>query len=264
MARFHSSTDIEDHHQAIADAIVRSIHTGPPQYQHHADATMISKVMAVAKRVIAPEKSLPFWLKMDGAITREHTIIKTAFEDERSISEDELKTIMDIRKERNDFVFNRFFHNRDPRKDDFSMKLPHDSGGGLGSLDLVKKEIARRKQYRNEHPAVPESQGELSPGERAANIRFENEDLQKSIAYWAKTSYSGIGKEYNTMYIEYRRRMATGMEMWNALLLHDTLTESCFERADGTRRMSSIEQGKLQENVDDLKFLVRILTMNQY
>ena len=161
-------------------------------------------------------------------------------------------------------VFNEFLSNQDPRKDHGSSRLPYEEDQRASyPLDSVKEEIARRTTYRVEHPAVPGSLGPLDPKKREASIYFENIDLKKVIQYWAKTNYTATENAFNLNYIAYRKRKAIGMEIWNALLVHDTLTQSCFECAAGKRIMSSSEHDKLQENVDDLKFLVRILTMDR-
>ena len=255
--RLHSSSNDTEHlHQMITDAIVADIHVGHFHRQLRTDG-MMSKALGAVKGLTAPAP-LPFWRKIDDTIDREDAIIKTAFENTRSISQNELQQIMDIRKQRNGCVFDKFLGNRDPRKDYGDSPLPYE-GDGCASvpLDSVKKEIARRTKYRAQHPAVPGGRGSLDPKNREASIHFENQDLKKVIRYWAKTHYTATEKAYNANYIANRKDRAIGMEIWNALLLHDTLTESCFQRS-----MSSSERDKLQENIDDLKFLVRILTMD--
>jgi hypothetical protein len=254
---YMASIDTESLHQTIADAIVAGVHVGNPL---HTDG-VISNAWGGVKKVFAPAP-LPFWLKIDGKITQEEIIIKTAFENKRSISDNELQEIMDIRKERNVFVFNKFFNNEDPRTYRRSCSLSSDGTGAWDPVDSVKTEIAKRTKYRNEHPAVPGGIGRLNPVERESTIRSENEYLRKTIAYWSRTKYSGMSEFFNKNMIANRKRKTIGMELWNAIIQHDSLTESCFARTAGARTMSISERDKLQDSVDDLKFLVRILTMD--
>ncbi|KAJ1464977.1 hypothetical protein T484DRAFT_1757711 [Baffinella frigidus] len=222
---------------------------------------MVSKTLGFVKGLVAPAAP-PFWLKIDHAIDREDAIIQTAFENTRSISQDELRQIMDIREERNGFVFRKFLSGVDPRRRPGRSVLPREQGGGDYSmpLDEVKEEIARRVKYRAGQTAVP---GSRNLENQKAEINFENRDLNKVIRYWAKTKYTATEKAYNANYIAGRHGRVIGMDIWNALLLHDTLTASCFERMAGTQSMSRSERDKIQENVDDLKFLVRIRSMDQ-
>ena len=257
--RLHSSSiDTEYLHQMITDAIVTEINMGHPQHQMHTGG-MMSKARGVVNSLTGAA-SPPFWRKIDDAIDQEDAIIQTAFENTRSISQNEVQQIMGIRKQRNGFVFNKFLGNRDPRIDYGDSKLPHEWDNGASvPLDSVKKEIARRTKYRAEHRAVPGSGGILDPRNRELSIRYENEDLKKVIRYWAKTDYTANEKAYNANYVAQRKDRTIGMEIWNALILHDTLTETFFQCVGS---MSRSERDKIQENIDDLKFNVRILTMD--
>jgi hypothetical protein len=217
---------------------------------------LVSKAVAVAKRIVGPAPP-PFWLKIDGLISEEDAMIQSAFENKRSISADELKRIISIREQRNGFVIDKFLDRMDPRKV-YSMTFPYHGGGSKAQpIDALKEEVARRAKDRAEHPPEPKWQNAMEEA-----ILYENEDIRKGVLYYAKTKYTASQMENNTRYIRMRRNKTIGMEIWNALLVHDTLTQSCFERADGTRIMSNGEYDKLKENVDDLKFLVRILTMD--
>ena len=243
-------------HQAITDTVVTGVHM-------HTDG-VVSKAVAAVKRTVglAPP---PFWLKIDGLISEEDAIIQSAFENTRSISQEELPKIVDIRNQRNSLVFATFMSNLDPRKDS-GTRLRGDAGGGSRTkfLDVMRAEIVIRRKYRDEHPSVPGLPVEdpRSPLRRELTIQAENDTLKNLTKYWAKTHYTGSDKFNISNLMADRRKRATGMEIWNALLVHDTLTQSCFERAAGTRIISSSEYDKLHDNVADLKFLVRILAMD--
>ena len=236
------------------------INTEYSQHQIHTDGIM-SKASAFVNRLTAP-KPTPFWLKIDNAINQEDVIIKNAFQENRRISTEEHQQIMKIRKERNGFVFKKFLGNRDPRKDYGNTQFPHESGGCVAMpLDTVKNEIVRRTKYRDTHPAVPGYDGKVNPKLRELEIRLEKEDLEKVIQYWAKTKYRLGEQVANDNYVAIRKKDTIGMEIWNALVFHDTLTETCFKCVDGTQSMSTSERDTIKDNIDELKFLVRILTI---
>jgi hypothetical protein len=238
------------------------IHMGNSERQLHTDGVLknifgaatsaANKVKVAVKSLNVPTQT-PLWRSIDGAIDQEDAIIKTAFDNQRPISPDELKQIMHIREQRNGFVKVAFLRGQDPRIE-YGNRLPIE--GGTWDLQDVEREIAIRAKYRAEHPVQPGSQ---CARQRDSAIMSEQESIQMILRYNAKTKYTTTEKIMNKRVAATRKTRATGMKIWNALLLHDTLTENYLTE---NRQIDSSARGRIQAHLDHLKRFVKSLIMD--